>query len=132
MTVAVVVDPGDPTPPYEQLRRQLALYITSGALTAGTKLSPVRQLAADLDLANGTVSRAYRELEAAGLVSTRRGGGTTVLPQDPETTRHAREARLAELAAQFVAAARGLQLGDSAIRPAVDRALTAEADTTDA
>ena len=78
----------DPTPPYEQVRRQLAALIGSGALRRGERLPPLRQLAGDLGLAVGTVARAYRELEAAGLVVSRRGGGTRVAddparPADP-------------------------------------------------
>jgi DNA-binding transcriptional regulator YhcF (GntR family) len=75
---ALIVDTGDPTPAYEQLRRQLALLIESAFLQSGDRLPPLRQLAADLGLAVGTVARAYRELESAGLVTSRRGGGTRV------------------------------------------------------
>ncbi len=75
---ALVVDTADPTPPYEQLRRQLADLISTGVLEADTRLPPLRQLAADLGLAVGTVARTYRELEVAGLVVSRRGGGTKV------------------------------------------------------
>ena len=123
MSVAVSIDPDDSTPPYEQLRRQLAAHITSGALEPGTRLSPVRQLAAALDLANGTVARAYRELESAGLVHTRRGGGTTVLEQSDAATEAARRDRLATIAVRFVAESRGLRLGDDAALAAVRRAL---------
>ena len=66
MTLSTVtVDVLDPTPPYEQLRRQLADLIGSGVLSPGDRLPPVRQLAADLGLAVGTVARTYRELEQA-------------------------------------------------------------------
>lgn len=123
----VEVDPDDPTPPYEQVRRQLALHIATGTLPAGTRLPPVRQLATDLALATGTVARAYRELEAAGLVRTRRGGGTTVLPQDPAATLGERRARLAQLAQRYVADARTLQLPDAAAIAAVADALAATA-----
>ncbi len=75
---AVRVDPGDPTPPYEQVRRQLAALIGAGQLRAGDRLPPLRQLAGDLGLAVGTVGRAYAELESAGLVTSRRGAGTRV------------------------------------------------------
>jgi GntR family transcriptional regulator len=80
----------DPTPPYEQLRRQFAELIGSGVLAAGDRLPPLRQLAADLGLAVGTVARTYRELEAAGLVASRRGGGTRVraTAAAPTPTRH--------------------------------------------
>jgi GntR family transcriptional regulator len=79
----VTVDVLDPTPPYEQLRRQLADLIGSGVLSPGDRLPPVRQLAADLGLATGTVARTYRELEQAGYVRSRRGGGTRVAPTAP-------------------------------------------------
>jgi DNA-binding transcriptional MocR family regulator len=74
----LIVDSADPTPPYEQLRRQLAALILGGALAAASRLPPLRQLAGDLGLAVGTVARTYRELEAAGLIVSRRGGGTRV------------------------------------------------------
>jgi DNA-binding transcriptional regulator YhcF (GntR family) len=74
LTVAL----GDPTPPYEQVRRQLAGHIEAGRLLSGTRLPSVRQLAADLGLAAGTVARAYRELEEAGLITTGRARGTHV------------------------------------------------------
>src|SRR4051794_24985345 len=82
-TRTVSVDPGDPTPPYAQLRRQFVGLIHSAALPDGARLPPLRQLAGDLGLAVGTVARAYRELEAAGLVKSRRGGGTRVTYDPP-------------------------------------------------
>lgn len=86
MTLSTVtVDVLDPTPPYEQLRRQLADLIGSGVLLPGDRLPPVRQLAADLGLAAGTVARTYKELEQAGYVRSRRGGGTRVAPAPPAT-----------------------------------------------
>jgi DNA-binding transcriptional regulator YhcF (GntR family) len=52
-----------PVPPYEQLREQIAGLIGAGELKPGARLPPVRQLAADLGIAGGTVARAYRELD---------------------------------------------------------------------
>ncbi|HYK67225.1 MAG TPA: GntR family transcriptional regulator [Streptosporangiaceae bacterium] len=75
---ALIVDTDDPTPPYEQLRRQFTELIEAAVLQPGDRLPPVRQLAADLGLAVGTVARTYRELDSAGLISSRRGGGTRV------------------------------------------------------
>ena len=74
----VTIDDTSATPPYEQVRAQLAGQITNHVLVAGTQLPTVRQLADDLGLAANTVARAYRELEAAGLVETRGRGGTVV------------------------------------------------------
>lgn len=74
----ITLDPASATPPFEQVRAQLAAGIVSGELSAGTRLPPVRRLADDLGLAANTVARAYRDLEAAGLVETRGRGGTIV------------------------------------------------------
>ena len=72
------VDPGSAVPPYEQLREQVTALVLAGALNAGDRLPAIRQLANDLGLAGGTVARAYRELEADGVVTTRGRHGTTV------------------------------------------------------
>ena len=72
------LDPRSAVPPYEQLRVQLTQLIARGSLAPGDRLPTVRQLAADLALAPGTVQRAYRELESAGLVRTQGRHGTTV------------------------------------------------------
>ena len=88
------LDPGSAVAPYEQVRRRIAELAASGGLAAGTRLPPVRQLAADLGLAANTVARAYRELEQAGLVQTRGRAGTVVT------------ARAARVPAEAVQAAR--------------------------
>ncbi|HEV7898931.1 MAG TPA: GntR family transcriptional regulator [Planosporangium sp.] len=74
----IEVDPASPVPPYEQVRARIAALARDGHLAAGIRLPTVRQLAGDLGLAVNTVARAYRELEAAGLVETRGRHGTFV------------------------------------------------------
>jgi GntR family transcriptional regulator len=66
------------TPVYEQIRSQLAALVAVGALGPGERLPASRDLARDLGVAVGTVQRAYRELEAAGVVHSRRRTGTVV------------------------------------------------------
>jgi GntR family transcriptional regulator len=78
MSTQIRVDLAAPTPPYEQIRSQVASLIAVGTLAAGQRLPPVRSMAADLGVAAGTVARAYKELEAAGLLISRRRHGTTV------------------------------------------------------
>lgn len=80
MTLRVGVDPASAVPPFEQLRAQIADAVLAGVLPAGTRLPSVRQLAGDLGLAPGTVARAYRALEADGLVLAAGRRGTTVAP----------------------------------------------------
>ena len=72
------VDPDAALPPYEQLRQQVTALVLGGALAPGDRLPAIRQLAKDLGLAGGTVARAYRELEADGVVSTHGRHGTVV------------------------------------------------------
>ncbi|MEP7022860.1 MAG: GntR family transcriptional regulator [Actinomycetota bacterium] len=119
----LTVDTGNPTPPYEQLRRQLAELIQSSALTPGDRLPPLRQLAADLGLAVGTVARAYRELESAGLVSSRRGGGTRVSATAPSLSGPERDRLLNQHAMAFVQQAALLGAGEQQILGAVAQAL---------
>ena len=72
------VDPDAALPPYEQLRQQVTALVLGGALAPGDRLPAIRQLAKDLGLAGGTVARAYRELEADGVVSTHGRHGTVI------------------------------------------------------
>lgn len=75
---ALQVDLLSPTPPYEQVRRQVAAHVSAGTVRPGQRLPTVRELAGRLGLSPNTVARAYRELERDGLVTTRRRVGTVV------------------------------------------------------
>ena len=74
----VTVDSASAEPPYEQVRRQLAANASSGSFPPGDRLPTVRQLAADLGLANNTIAKAYRALEVDGVIETRGRHGTFV------------------------------------------------------
>jgi DNA-binding transcriptional regulator YhcF (GntR family) len=74
----IAIDPASDVPPFEQLRSQLAGRVARGELAPGTRLGTVRRTAADLGLAVNTVARAYRELEADGVLVTRGRQGTFV------------------------------------------------------
>jgi GntR family transcriptional regulator len=118
----LTLDPDDPTPPYEQLRRQLADLITAGQLSPGDRLPPLRQLAGDLRVAVGTVARTYRELEQEGVLISRRGGGTRVAATG-RAPAMARRRLLTGMAADFVARARSLGFTDEEIVVALGRQL---------
>jgi len=111
----IEVDPASPVPPFEQIRAQIVDLATSSALPVGTKLPTIRQLAADLGLAPGTVGRAYRELEAAGVVISRVRHGTTIAPAVPPPKAEVR-ARIVDAARTYAVAVRTLGLSrDDAI-----------------
>ncbi|MFJ8769269.1 GntR family transcriptional regulator [Streptomyces clavifer] len=120
---AVRVDITSQAPPYEQIRAQLAALIRTGRLTEGERLPTVRQLATDLGLAPGTVARAYRELESAKLIRTRRGAGTRVAALPSEPYPHDAD-QLTTLARDFTSAARALGADTEDILTAVRDALS--------
>lgn len=119
MSLAVRIDLDSPTPHYEQLRAQLAALVTAGDLADGQRLPTVRALANDLGIAPGTVARTYRDLEAAGLVTTRRRVGTLVTAPAATLDR----AVVTDAAVRFVRLARDHALTDTEIRDAVAAAL---------
>jgi GntR family transcriptional regulator len=104
------IDLGSGVPPYEQIRAQVAGHVASGALRVGDRLPTVRALAADLGIATGTVARAYRELEAEGVVAGRRRLGTVVTGKQVESG-----VEVALAARALVERARAAGLADSAV-----------------
>ncbi len=110
----VTVDPASGTPPFEQLRRQVAAMVAEGILAPGSRMPTVRQLAADLGLAANTVARAYRELEADGVIATHGRKGTfvssAVIDHDTSPDRTTGE-RARAAADAYVASVRALGLG---------------------
>ncbi len=63
---------------YEQIVAQIREAVATGTVRPGDRLPPVRQLADELDIAPGTVARAYSELERRGVVITDGARGTRV------------------------------------------------------
>ena len=116
--LSLVVDPHSHEAPFEQVRAQVETLIRSGRLLPGDKLPTVRALAADLGLAVNTVARAFKELETAGLVETRRRAGTVVASGE-----HTADVALAALAGKFAVAAREAGLEDAAAIDVVRSAL---------
>lgn len=63
---------------FEQIAESIRLQIARGELQAGDRLPSIRDLAQEWGCTPGTVNRAYVILSDEGMVSSRRGGGTTV------------------------------------------------------
>lgn len=72
------VSDSDGTPFYQQVATQIRFLVASGRLEDGEQLPPVRKLAEQLLINPNTVARAYRELEAEGIVASKRGAGVFV------------------------------------------------------
>lgn len=130
----VEIDHTSGVPPYEQLRDQVSRTILSGVLAPGAQLPSIRQIAADLNLAPGTVARAYRELERERLVVSHRRRGTTVAGPvrpagrpDPDT-----DEQVAAAARRYAALSAQLGLDAAAALEHVREALSQLKDTVQA
>lgn len=101
------IDATSSTPAFEQLKTQITHLRDAGEFPAQHRLPPVRQLATELGLAPNTVARAYRELEAAGVIETRGRLGSFVTG-----TRESAHKEAAAAARAYVARVRELGLSD--------------------
>lgn len=106
------------------IARSVGRLVTSGRLPPGTQLPPVRRLAVVLGVSPMTVSQAWRELVADGLLATRGRAGTVVLDGAPPQAASRR--RSAAVAAASPAALVDLSSGvpDPALLPDLGPALS--------
>lgn len=74
-------------PIYEQLCRQVKFAVANGALLVGEHVPSVRELAIQAAVNVNTVARAYRDLQAAGILISIRGTGLAVSPDAPRACR---------------------------------------------
>jgi len=118
MDLPILISSDDDVPIYLQLRYQLTYLITTRQLPEGGRLPSVRALATDLGINAGTVSLAYRELQADGLIASQKGHGTFVQALDtvdPES-QAARQNRLTELLEEAAAHASNLGFSPATIQ----------------
>ena len=81
-------------PLYQQIENFIRASILSGGLEPETRLPATRQLARDLGVNRITVETAYAGLEADGLIYSKIGSGTYVLPLFPIPSKADRENKL--------------------------------------
>src|SRR5918911_1860422 len=83
-TLGLVLDRAPGAPPlYRQIRDGVRSAVLAGALGAGTRLPPERELAPALGVNRTTITRAYQELAADGVVEARPGRGTVICAPPP-------------------------------------------------
>ena len=100
----------DGVPIYQQIVNQVKYLVASGRLSPGDEMPPIRVLAERLIVNPNTVARAYRELEAAGVVEKRRTAGTYVSEQGSPLARKERVKILTERVDALLAESRQMDV----------------------
>lgn len=104
------ISSSDGVPIYQQVVNQVKYLVASGRLTEGERLPAVRKLAEQLVVNPNTIARAYRELEAAGVLDTRRGAGVFVSGRGSPLARREQLKALQERVDQLLAEARQMDI----------------------
>jgi GntR family transcriptional regulator len=120
------LDPRSGVPPYRQLVDQVRQMVSLGLLRAGDQLPPVRVVMRQITINPNTVHRAYRALEAEGLVEGRQGRGTFVVDVRIPPTPPQRQAELQDDLDAWIERARLAGMDDEAISALVALAMQAK------
>lgn len=116
------VDTTGSTPIWRQIEDGVRRLLASGRLPVGTAVPSVRELARALRINPATVSKAYRRLTDAGLLTVRRGEGTFVAELPAGDRREERRRLLAEGASSFARVARSVGANRDEAVEAIDEA----------
>ena len=127
----IVLSASSGVPIYEQIKVQVRDAVYGGDLAVGSSLPSLRQLARDLRVSIITVTRAYNDLVAEGLVVNEHGRGFTVLPLDQAEVRQQTTRRLDQAVTDLVAAARAARAELSEVQALLEQGWHQPDDQTD-
>jgi GntR family transcriptional regulator len=105
---------------YEQIVRQVKFAVAGEALQAGDLVPSVRELSRDLAVNPNTVARAYRELQAQGILAPLRGTGLEVTPHAAKHCGQERVSLIRERLRSVLLEARRSRLEPDEIRTLID------------
>ncbi len=91
-TMEIGIERADNEPIQSQISRQIREFVLSGRLRPQSRLPSTRGLAEDLKVARATVVEAYEQLLSEGYIETRKGSGTRVAAELPESLLNAKAA----------------------------------------
>ena len=84
------IDINNGIPIYEQICRQVKFAVANGSLIVGEHVPSVRDMATRAAVNVNTVARAYRDLQAEGVLISIRGTGLAIAADAPEKCRRNR------------------------------------------
>lgn len=103
--IKFILDSNAGIPYYRQIIDQIKYGIASGKLKAGEQLPTVRALSQELKINLNTVTKAYRELEVAGVITTQQGVGTFINKTDPGVSSKEKKKKLKNICSEFLTVA---------------------------
>jgi len=96
-----LVNPKSKQPIYEQLVEQLRKQLFLGVVCAGQALPSVRQLATELGINPNTIQKAYRRMEAEGMIISVPGKGSFISDDLADMLKKQRDEQLEKTRAQL-------------------------------
>lgn len=119
------IDPSADLAIYDQVVRQVKFAVAGQVVKPGEMLPSVREVARSLTINPNTVARAYRQLQADGVLESVRGTGLCVASGADQRCREERVTLIRHRLRQVFAEAHQSRLGPTQIRHLVDEELTA-------
>lgn len=117
------IDPDNGLAIYDQIMRQVKFAVASGALQAGQRVPSLQELSAQLALNPNTVARAYRELQAEGVLEMVRGVGLEISSKAVKRCQQERDALIRERMRSVLTEARQSQFNDAELQRMFDEEL---------
>ena len=106
----IIISNQSEKPIYLQIKEQIAEQILNGEISENETLPSIRKMATELSVSVITTTRAYKELEEDGFITTVPGKGCIVLPPDNQILKERYLQRMEEGFAQAAGAAKKLQM----------------------
>lgn len=78
MTLQINIDKNDDMPVYRQIIEKITQAVKDGDLRSGDRLPPERDLSLQLEVARGTVKKAYEKLAASKIIEMAQGRGSFI------------------------------------------------------
>jgi len=119
----ITVDASNGLAIYDQIVRQIKFAVASDVLLPGELIPSVREMAKQTAVNPNTVSRAYRELQAEGILEVVRGTGLQVTTNAVKQCREDRQGLIQERLREVLKEAQQSQLDVEDIRQLIDTEL---------
>jgi len=117
------IDPSDDLAIYDQVVRQVKFAVAGEVVRVGELVPSVRELARELTINPNTVARAYRQLQADGVLEPIRGTGLAVAAGAHEQCRTERVTLIRDRLRQVLFEAKQSRLDGGQLRSLVESEL---------